>query len=77
MAIIDSIENTWSSPVVLATDEIWQTRFGSVFLTTSASPSANDGISLTEGQAVHVRAGLSVRVRKEGGTAARIAHEAV
>ena len=42
MAIIDTITTSWSSPEVLAEDEIWQARFGEVYVTTTAVPDPED-----------------------------------
>ena len=77
MSLVKNITNTWSNPVVLAADEIWQARWGSVFLTTTASPDPQDGFSLEQGQGVLISAGAQVRYRKEGQVAAVIAREAV
>ena len=77
MALITDAGTAWSSPIVLSTDEIWQTRKGSVFITPTATPAANDGIALHEQNAVRLPAGASVRYRKEGTTTAEIVHEAV
>lgn len=77
MALINDATTAWSTPVTLATDEIWQTRYGSVFLTTTASPDANDGFALVQGQGVMIRAGHDVSYRKEGSTDALIVREAV
>jgi hypothetical protein len=43
MSLIKNITNDWSEPVVLAADEIWQARWGSVFVTTTANPDPEDG----------------------------------
>lgn len=77
MALITDAETTWSDPVVLGTDEIWQTRHGSVFITTTSSPNPQDGIGLQENHAVRLPAGASVSYRKEGITDAVIVREAV
>jgi hypothetical protein len=77
MALITDATTGWSTPITLSTDEVWQTRKGSVFVTTSASPAAEDGIALQENHAVRFTAGLSVQYRKEGVTEALIAREAV
>lgn len=77
MTIITDASTAWSTPVVLSSDEIWQTRKGSIFVTTSASPGAEDGISLHENHAVRFSSGVSVRYRKEGITEAAIVREAV
>ncbi len=77
MSLIDDASASWSTPVVLASDEIWQARHGSVFVTTTASPDAEDGVALIQGHGLHLRSGLTVRYRKEGPGAARIVREAV
>ena len=77
MALITDAATTWSAPITLTTDEIWQTRHGSVFVTTTATPAANDGIGLQENHAVRLPAGASVSYRKEGNTDALIVREAV
>lgn len=77
MAIINNITTGWSAAVTLSSDEIWQTRKGSVFVTTTASPDAEDGIGLQENHAVRFSAGVSVKYRKEGTTEAVIVREAV
>ena len=77
MALITDVTTSWSTPIVLAADEIWQARKGSVFVTTTASPDANDGISLHENHAVQLPAGVSVTYRKEGTTEAWIVREAL
>ncbi len=77
MALITDAATTWSTAITLTSDEIWQTRKGSVFVTTTASPDAEDGIGLHENHAVRFSAGASVRYRKEGVTEAVIVREAV
>lgn len=77
MALITDATNSWSTPVTLTVDEVWQTRKGSVFVTTSASPDAADGIALQENHAVRFSAGAAVRYRKEGTPEAMIVREAV
>lgn len=75
MALISDAAQAWSSPVTLVTDEIWQTRKGSIFVTTTTAPDANDGIALHELHAVQFPAGVSVSYRKEGSTDALIVRE--
>ena len=77
MALIEDAQTTWSSPVTLTSDEVWQARFGSLFVTTSAAPVALDGIALVQGRGLHLRAGLQVRYRKEGPGDALLVREAV
>ena len=77
MALITDAATTWSTPGTLAADEIWQTRKGSIFVTTTGSPAADDGIALHEMHAVQFPAGTSVSYRKEGTTDALIVREAL
>ena len=77
MALISDAATGWSAPITLAEDEIWQTRYGSVFLSTTDTPVAADGFNLVQGEGVLIRAGRSVRYRKEGPTDALIVREAV
>ena len=77
MAILSDAALTWSAPITLTVDEVWQTRQGRVFVTTTASPDADDGIELLENHAVRFTAGLNVRYRKTGAVDARIVREAV
>lgn len=77
MALITDAATAWSSPILLNSDEIWQTRKGSVFVTTTAAPAADDGITLYENHAIRLPAGASVSYRKEGSTDALIVREAV
>ncbi len=77
MALISDATTTWSTPIILAADEVWQARKGSVFVTTTGSPDANDGISLHENHAMRLSAGSSVSYRKEGSTEALIVRETV
>ncbi len=77
MALIRDAANEWSDPVALTTDEIWQAREGSLFLTTTTEPDADDGIALTLRDGIRLGAGVSVRYRKAGTTAALLVREAV
>ncbi len=77
MALITDAAAGWSAAVTLTSDEIWQTRKGSVFVTTTASPAADDGLALHENHAIRFSAGASVSYRKEGATEALIVREAV
>lgn len=77
MALITDATTSWSGLVTLVSDEIWQAREGSVFITTTTSPAANDGISLALRDGLRLTAGLQVRYRKEGSTSAIIAREAL
>lgn len=77
MALITDATTSWSSSVTLTTDEIWQTRRGAVFVTTSATPDPEDGLEMHETHAVRLPSGAEVRYRKIGTTEAVIAREAV
>jgi len=52
MALITDAAFTWSSPVALGSDEIWQVRNGRVYVSTSPGPEAGDGIELWETYAI-------------------------
>ena len=77
MALISDATTAWSDPVTLTTDEIWQARKGHVYVTTTAVPDAEDGLSLFENHAVQLRAGVTVRYRKAWNTTALIVREQV
>jgi hypothetical protein len=77
MALITDAATAWSAPVTLTQDEVWQARKGGVFLTTTASPAAGDGLFLREGLGIRLSVGSDVRYRKEGTGEAVIVREAV
>lgn len=77
MALITNAATTWSSPIILSTDEIWQTRKGSVFVSTTSNPTSEDGIAIHENHAIRLPAGASVSYRKDGPTEALIVREGV
>ena len=77
MALITDAATAWSSPITLTRDEVWQTRKGGVFVTTTASPDPEDGVFLREGIGIRFSAGSDVRYRREGTEEAMIVHEAV
>jgi len=77
MALISDAATTWSAAIVLTTDEIWQTRKGAVYITTTASPDAEDGILLRENHAVRLSAGSNVSYRKDDITEALVVREAI
>ena len=77
MALLTDATTTWSSPITLASDEIWQTRKGRVFVTTTTAPDAEDGLELLENNAVQLPAGVTVRYRKTGTTDATIVRESL
>lgn len=77
MALITDATTDWSAPVTLTTEEIWQTRKGSVYVTTTADPDDEDGLALHETHAVRLPEGAILRYRKTGETEALIVREAV
>lgn len=77
MALITDATNSWSAPVTLTGDEIWQARKEGLFLSTGPAPGPEDGLLLREGTAVQVSAGSTVRYRLAGRHPAVIAREAV
>ena len=77
MALITDAATDWSAAVTLTSDEIWQARRGSVYLTTTASPDAEDGLALHETHAVQLSAGVTILYRKEGTGDALIVREAI
>jgi hypothetical protein len=77
MARITDATDTWSTAVLLSNDEIWQARAGSVFLTTTATPDAEDGLLIVEGQAVRFSAGQQVAYRRVGPVNTTIVRETV
>lgn len=77
MAVITDADTAWSAPITLTTDEIWQARRGSAFVTTTADPDDDDGMLLLQYHAVRLPAGADVRYRKQGSETVVIVHEAV
>lgn len=77
MSLISDATTDWSTAVTLTSDEIWQTRQGSVFVSTTSTPAADDGLALHEFHAVQFSTGSQVRYRKEGPGAALIVREAI
>ena len=75
MTVITDATFSWSSPVTLNADEIWQSRGSTLFVTTSTSPATNDGLALRENQALRFSAGMVVRYRKEGNDPVHIVRE--
>ena len=68
MALITDAATTWSAPVTLTQNEIWQTRSGTVYLTATPGAAPDDGLFLREATAITVSAGTEIRYRKEGTT---------
>lgn len=77
MALITDAAFAWSATVTLTSDEIWQVRKGIAFVTTTASPDADDGLALEEGSAVQLSAGAAVKYRKTGSGETWIVREAI
>lgn len=79
MALIKNASTGWSDPVTIQSDEIWQARRGNIYITTSEAPDAEDGLAIVGfgRDGIRLRAGLVVRYRKEGNTAAVIAREVI
>ncbi|MEM9239725.1 MAG: hypothetical protein AAGB07_07070 [Pseudomonadota bacterium] len=77
MALITDAAETWSAPIVLSANEIWQVRQGSVYITTSTSPAADDGLQLHEMHGVQFSVGQVVRYRKADIAEALIVRETV
>lgn len=77
MALITDATTSWSAPVTLGQDEVWQVREGGFFLTTTASPATDDGLILRQGTAVQFSAGVTVRYRLTSETTGVLVREAV
>ena len=77
MPLVSDATTGWTDAGALSADEIWQCRKGLVFVSTNASPGADDGVQLTEGEGILIRSGQNVRYRKAGPRAALIARETV
>lgn len=77
MAIITDATLTWSDPVTLGADEIWQSRDNTLYITTTATPDADDGVSLRRNEALHLSAGTVLRYRKSGADAVTFVREVV
>lgn len=74
---ITNIPETWSAPVNVTSDEIWQAVSGSIFITAEASPAAADGIRLDLTGGVRIASGKTVRFRSASGAPAELAREAL
>jgi hypothetical protein len=77
MALIKDATLDWSSPITLDQEEIWQTRSGSIFITTTESPDPDDGLALVLRDGIRLKAGSILRYRREGSAFAVIAREIV
>lgn len=71
------IPETWSTSVTTSSAEIWQCRFGTVLLSDSDSGLEDRGIRLRAGDAVQIASGATLYYRREGGSTAVIAREAI
>lgn len=77
MALINDVATGWSTPITLTQDEVWQTRQGSVYVSTTSNPGAEDGILLRDGYGLRLAAGRTVYYRKDGTADAVIVREGV
>lgn len=77
MALINDAATGWSTPITLTQDEVWQTRKGSVFISTTTNPAAGDGILVREGYGLRLTAGRTVYYRMDGTANAVIVREGV
>jgi hypothetical protein len=77
MAIIYSVEFAWSPVVTLSTDEIWQSRGDTIYVSTNPNPAENDGIALRRMEAIRFSAGTQIRYRRVGTEPVQIAREAI
>lgn len=74
---VKAIPESWSAPVTLTADEIWQAVTGAVLVTVEASPAVEDGIRLDLYGGLRIAAGTTVRYRRTGGADAELAREAL
>ena len=65
MTTITDIALTWSEPVTLEKDELWQARCGTIFVSTTQNPGPKDGIAVRSGYVLPVSGGTTVRYRKK------------
>jgi len=77
MAYISDVTATWSSPVTLTANEIWQCSRGSVRVTSEASPAELDGLILTAGHGVQFGNGQVIRYKLSGLTFSTITRTVV
>jgi hypothetical protein len=78
MPLITEVPTTWSSGVTLSANELWQARAGTVYISTAASPGADDGLELSALRGLRLSSGLTVKYRRApGGGTAVIAREQV
>lgn len=77
MPLIRDAKLEWSAPVTLDKDEVWQARWGRVYVTTAAAPEKDDGLCMTQNDGIRIGAGLQVRYRRDNSEPAMIAREVV
>ena len=66
MTTITNVTISWSEPVEIENDELWQVRDGTVCISTTPNPGPKDGIAVKTGYVLPISAGTTVRYRKEG-----------
>ena len=64
MAVVTDLTLSWSSPVTLAVRERWQARSGTLYISTDAAPSDDDGWLVPAPRWIEIDAGVTVRVRR-------------
>lgn len=70
--------DTWSSGILLAADEVWQCKHGTVAITATDPGSATDaGIHLKAGEGVKISSGVTVYHKQAGAVPATVAREAL
>jgi len=73
---ITDITEAWTAGTTIAATEIWQCTDGKVAISVMASPAVDDGVVLHAGDAVRILAGKTVKLRRIGGSAAKVTREA-
>lgn len=76
MAAITDIPETWTDAGTASGIEVWQCVAGKVAISTQVAPAADEGIQLNTGDAYRVPDGADVKLRRIGGTAAKVVREA-
>ena len=76
MTTITDITLSWSEPITLEKDELWQARCGTVFLSTTQNPGHKDGIAVKSGFVLPISGGSTVRYRKKRKATSYIVREA-
>ena len=77
MSIVTDVDFSWSSVVTLNADEIWQARGDVAYLSTTASPTENDGLRTQSGETIRQTVGTQIRYLKEGPDPVTIVREVV